>query len=82
MTEMKNGNSLIGKYFLTFEKDRKLKWQGQVIAEPNPGYYLCDLFEWISGTRNKTMLIRVDGMRGFDFFNNRDDFVEAIKQYE
>jgi hypothetical protein len=33
--------------------------------EVNPGFYMVDLFEWIAGTCNKSIVVRVDGIRGW-----------------
>ncbi len=40
---------MIGKFFHSFDKDSLPKWQGRVLAEPNPGFYLVQLCEWIMG---------------------------------
>jgi hypothetical protein len=40
---------LIGKYFRSANETNRVEWQGAVIAEPHPGWYLVQLFEWGSG---------------------------------
>jgi hypothetical protein len=40
---------LLGKYFRSANEDNKIEWQGVVIGEPHPGWYLVQLLEWTSG---------------------------------
>jgi len=46
---------LIGKYFRSANETNKVEWQGAVIAEPHPGWYLVQLFEWGSGAGNSLL---------------------------
>jgi hypothetical protein len=61
--------SLVGSYFLT---DPARGWQGIVVAEPSPGVYLCELFEWMVGSPTHQQLIPLDDMFGWRFFDNSE----------
>ena len=53
---------LVGKYFHGANENNKVEWQGVVIGEPNPGWYLVQLFDWATGKpkRAKTCAHRKD----------------------
>jgi hypothetical protein len=42
----KNPEKLIGKYFHSADETSKVEWQGLVIGEPHPAWYLVQLFDW------------------------------------
>jgi hypothetical protein len=60
-------DSLVGSFFHT-EAERG--WQGCVVAEPAPGIYLVETFEWIVGTSHDQRLVRVDEMLGWRFYDD------------
>jgi hypothetical protein len=38
-------NPLIGKFFHALAKDGKEHYQGHIMAEPHPGYFLVQFFD-------------------------------------
>jgi hypothetical protein len=42
---------LVGKYLHSANENNKIEWQGVVIGEPHPGWYLVQLFEWASASQ-------------------------------
>lgn len=46
--------SLIGKFFHTFCVGRRFNEQGRIVTSPAPGYYVVQMFEWLTGSRSFT----------------------------
>ncbi len=54
---------LVGQYFHSLGKDDgKVEWQGVIIGNPEPGWYLVQLFEWLMGEPNVRRLVRIEDM--------------------
>lgn len=51
--------SLVGTFF---HANAARGWQGVVVAEPQPGLYLVQLFEWLMGEPNIQKLIPANTM--------------------
>ena len=82
MDEVKqNQDGLVGRFFHTFTGDGKLKWQGHIISQPNPGFYLCKLFSWGSGHATGQVVVRVDGMRGWKFYDSDKDMNREYERH-
>jgi hypothetical protein len=59
---------LVGKYFHSATETNKIEWQGTVIGEPHPGWYLVQLFEWTSGEPTVQRLVPIEKMIGWLFY--------------
>jgi hypothetical protein len=59
---------LVGKYFHSANETNKIEWQGVVIGEPRPGWYLVQLFEWSSGELDVQRLVPIEKMIGWLFY--------------
>ena len=69
---------LIGRFFHSFTKDRKVSWQGQVVARvPDKDLYLVQLFEWLFGEPSAKELVPVEGMLGWSFYDSAEEWREA-----
>jgi hypothetical protein len=64
--------SLLGQYFHSLNADGKVEWQGTVIGNPEPGWYLVQLFEWMAGEANVRRLFKVEDMANWLFYENAD----------
>jgi hypothetical protein len=62
-------DSLVGSFF---HSDAKRGWQGAVVAEPHPGVYLVELFEWIAGSSTSQHLVRIEDMAGWQFYDTAE----------
>jgi hypothetical protein len=73
-------DSLVGSFFLG---DSENQVQGAVVAEPFPGWYLVELFEWISGGSSCQKLVTIAEMKGWRFYDDdkwmRNQYQEAVK---
>ena len=63
---------LVGKYFHSVNENNKVEWQGVVIGEPHPGWYLVQLLEWASGEPSVQRLVPIEKMIGWLFYSDRD----------
>jgi hypothetical protein len=59
---------LLGKYFHSGSENSKIEWQGVVIGEPHPGWYLVQLFDWASGQPSVQRLVPIEKMVGWLFY--------------
>jgi hypothetical protein len=62
--------NLVGKYFHSASETTKIEWQGVVIGEPHPGWYLVQLFDWASGEPSVQRLVPIEKMIGWLFYPN------------
>src|SRR6266446_918606 len=68
---------LVGKYFHSANENNKVEWQGVVIGEPNPGWYLVQLFEWASGKPSVQRLVPIEKMNAWLFYPDRDTMTSS-----
>lgn len=67
-------DKLVGKWFHTFDENGKVEYQGEIcdsIAR-KPGYYLVELYEWISGGPSCYKVVHIDNMDGWSFYDSAD----------
>jgi hypothetical protein len=63
-------SSLVGSFF---HSDAERGWQGCVVAEPAPGIYLVETFDWVLGMDSTgQMLVRLDDMAGWTFYDTAE----------
>ena len=65
---LRKPEQLVGKYFHSTNETDKIEWQGLVIGEPQPGWYLVQLFEWNSGEPTVQRIAPIDKMIGWLFY--------------
>jgi hypothetical protein len=68
---------LVGKYFHSVNENNKVEWQGVVIGEPHPGWYLVQLLEWASGEPGVQRLVPIEKMIGWLFYPDRDSMASS-----
>jgi hypothetical protein len=59
--------SLVGSFF---HSDAERGWQGCVVAEPVRGVYLLERFEWFVGSSGDQVLVRIEQMDGWSFYDD------------
>jgi len=70
---------LVGKYFLGANENNKVEWQGVVIGEPQPGWYLVQLFDWTSGKPSAQRLVPIEKMNAWLFYPDRDAMTSSSR---
>ena len=63
---------LVGKYSHSANETNQIEWQGLVIGEPYPGWYLVQLFEWSSGDPSVQRLVPIEKMNSWSFYASAD----------
>lgn len=66
--------SLVGSFFLS---DHRLGWQGCVVAEPAPGLFLVETFDWLIGTSCDQQLVPIADMSGWTFYDTGEWMANA-----
>ena len=65
--------TLLGQFFHSIGKENgQVEWQGVVIGNPEPGWYLLQLFEWLMGEPNVRRLVRIEDMGNWLFYENAE----------
>lgn len=59
--------SLVGSFFLS---DHHRGWQGCVVAEPAPGVFLVETFDWLLGAPHDQQLVPLAEMAGWTFYDD------------
>lgn len=62
---------LAGRFFHSVEAG-KIKWQGVVIGNPEPGWYVVQLFDYVMGEPNVQRIVRIEDMRQWLFYPNSE----------
>jgi hypothetical protein len=75
-------SSLLGSYFHSIidcpsGKHRIVQWQGCVVGEPHPGFYLVETFDWIIGASHSQSLVRIEDMTEWVFYDTSEWMVTA-----
>ena len=71
---------LVGQFFHSFHPATgRLEWQGQILARPEPGLYLVELFEWLLGEPSTRHLVRIEDMAGWLFYADREDMLHSFR---
>ena len=74
--------SLIGKYFHTYEKDRKtIRHQGVILARESEGVYLTQLFEWLMGEPSCQQLATLEEITDWTLYDSTEDMQRAYDVY-
>lgn len=75
------GKALIGQFFHSIRKDDgQLEWQGHIIGNPEPGWYLLQLFEWGMGEPNVNRLMRIEDMEHWLFYSDAEAMMASYRE--
>lgn len=67
-------SALIGKWFLSINVRGGINWWGQILDEVNPRAYL------VRDSHGTQLIVLVDRMPGWQFFETREDLQKAINE--
>lgn len=71
---------MICKYFHSREsEDADVNWQGIVLSQPEPGWYLVQLFAWTHGGETAQRLVPLGSMVHWYFYPDSETMID---QYE
>lgn len=75
------GESLVGQFFHSIGKDDdQLEWQGHIIGNPEPGWYLLQLFDWAMGEPNVNRLMRIEDMGHWLFYSDAEAMAASYRE--
>lgn len=64
---------LVGQFFHGLAKDTgQVEQQGQVIGNPEPGWYLVQYLEWVAGEPYVNRLVRFEDMTDWLFYSDAE----------
>lgn len=66
-------NPLCGKFFHSIDQDGVVCWQGYVIGEAQPGFFLVQLFEWMMGEPSTCEIVPFEDMLDWFFYQSADE---------
>jgi hypothetical protein len=62
---------LVGQWFHSLSPmDNQIQWQGTVLGNPEPGWYLVQIFNWVDDLPSVRHLVRTEDMRGWLLYPN------------
>lgn len=67
--------NLTGKWFLEIidSEKGKCRWHGRIEGKADDKTYLVMLYDWIVGVPNDEILLKVEDMMNFEFFDCIED---------
>jgi hypothetical protein len=71
---------MIGKHFHSFDTEGYVAWQGRIVGNPEPGWYLVQLYEWLLGEESIQKLVRIEDMAAWDLYESHDDMAFAYNE--
>lgn len=69
---------LTGHFFLTFDDEGQLQWQGEVIEYLQIGYFLCQLFGGL-GQPTNCVVRHLSQMNDWRFYDGEDEWRDAYR---
>lgn len=74
--EANEGKELVGQFFHSYAESGEYQHQGFILSSPEPGYYLCQLFEWFTGSQSSRKLFRIADMADWTFYASAEGMAE------
>ena len=71
---------LVGKFFHSINAEGKVEWQGYIASNPEPGWYVCQLFEWFMGEQNVQRLVKIEEMHTWLFYKDSESMKFSYDQ--
>jgi len=69
---------LVGQFFLTFDDEGNLEFRGQILSCPEPGYYLCQLLNWM-GEPSCAKLAQISEMLRWSLYSSDYEWRDACE---
>ena len=71
--------NLVGQFFHSINERGNIEWQGWIIGNPEPGWYLCQLYEWMVGLPNIQRLVKIDEMSKWLFYDSSEQMIDSYE---
>jgi len=73
--------NLAGQFFLTFDEQGKLQWQGEIVGQVEAGFYLCQLFSAFTGEPTNCIIRPISDMMEWRIYLSDDMWREAYDKF-
>jgi len=70
---------MTGRFFLTFDDEGQLLWQGQIIEHLQSGYFLCQLSGALFGEATHCVIRHLSQMNDWRFYDGEDEWHGAYR---
>ena len=70
-------NTLVNKWFISFEEKDVIKWTGLILGEPHPSFFLIQLRSAIDGSFTDQIILPFNDLIGWQFYSSSDDMAWA-----
>jgi hypothetical protein len=74
-------HSLIGQFFLTFDPEGRLEYQGQIVDCPDPGFFTCQFFSALTGQKTHREIKQLSQILAWKFYDSADDWRSAFASH-
>lgn len=71
-------NDLVGQFFRIFDEEGSGTYAGKILGRPEPGYYLCQLFNW-TGESSCVKLAHISEILRWSFYSSDDEWRDACE---
>ncbi len=69
------GNMLIDKWCQTYNDKREVTYQGKIIDSPEPGYYLLQILNQLTGQLDMLKIVSLNELSKWDLYENYECMV-------
>lgn len=61
-------DELVGLFFHILSEDKKIQYKGEISLYLHEGYYLCDVFEWVSSDTSFAKIYHISQMTNWNIY--------------
>ncbi len=69
----KTNKGMVGLFLHSLDADKQIQWQGYVAGNPEPGWYLVQLIDWMVGQPSVQRLFKIEEMHTWLFYPTAED---------
>ena len=73
-------NILKGKFGHRYE-DNAITWQGRILGQVQDTRYLVQLYSWIDGDETDQVLVPIEQLDNWKFYDTEEDWKRAYDKY-
>lgn len=71
---------LVSRFFHSFDNDGIVKWQGHIEESCGDGFFLVQLFEWITGSPSDMKLVHMQSMSEWSFYESAEEMNDVFNR--
>ena len=74
-----SNDKLVGYYFVTYDWDGEREYQGQIQGALENGFYLVQIYSWMTGSETRMKIFSTDKLTRAVLFKNSEDFTDYVE---